>query len=446
MLSSTFVVHSRSAGDAASVVCTSCLLQRLTAGRLPMYRSFWLLACFVVAPASMVEAQDYIFRPGPRGFDPSLNRYGTTEAPPTAPKPADTQFDPSKTNVNVEILMPREGSALDAQQWSKTFAEMGFSARVRSPLARDKVEVTERTRGPLRFVTVIGALDSRGKIVFPDRSFSPADAAALKEWLNDLKTYGAQGSPEGQPLWGLSREQFEAVYTELARPVAADVEGLPLLEAIGKLGIAREFPFAFSVAAKQALDGPEGSKGLSRSVRGITAGTSLAFVLNEFGMGFHPARRPDGSLELLIEPLPKSMPDDDEALIVWPIGWEIDERPAPERRSKPVRDSKAVPSNRQSIGGTLLQQREAIGLPSTSVAEALDTIETETGVPILFDVRAASTAGIDLEKVRVSSPPRNTSWNIVLKTVTFPNRLRHDLRRDEAGNPVVVVTSLHRGR
>nr|MDQ3333073.1 hypothetical protein [Planctomycetota bacterium] len=369
---------------------------------------------------SVANAQDYILRPGPRGFDPGLNRYGATEAPPTAVR-RDDRFNPSKTTVNVEILMPREGNALDAQHWSKTFAEMGYSARMRSPLLDDKMEVTERTRGPLRFVTVVGALDSRGNLVFPDRRFTSSDGAALKEWLDELKTYGAQGSPEGRPLWGLSRPQFEAVYTAMSRPVAEDVAGLPLTEALAKFGISREFPFRFSVAAKQSLDAPGRAAGVSRSVAGITAGTALAFVLNEFGMGFHPERLPDGTVELLIEPLPATLPADDAPLVVWPIGWEIDEKPAPDRRSKPVSDAKAVPSNRQLIGDSLLQQREAIGLSNVSVTAALETVEAETGVPILLDRPAAAASGVDLAKARMTAPPRNTSWNIVLRSVTSPN-------------------------
>jgi hypothetical protein len=407
---------------------------------------YYLLACAVAAMISDAAAQDYILRPGPRGFDPRLNRYGATEAPATPARSSDDRFNPSKTSLSIEILMPREGNAIDEQQWSKTLADMGFSVRMRSPLVNDKIEVTERTRGPLRFVTVVGALDPRGRIVFPDRSFTSADADELKDWLNELKSYGAQGSPEGRPLWGLSRPQFETVYAALARPVKSDVQGLPLTDAIAALGLPKSLPFHFNAAAKQELDAPGQPQGVARSVSGITAGTALAFVLNEYGLGFHPERLPDGNVELLIQPLPEAAPTDDRVPVVWPVGWQIDEKPAPERRSKPVSDAKAVPSNRQVLGDSLLQQREAIGLTNVSIEAALKTIETETGVPMLVDRNAVATAGIDLAKTKVSVLPRNTSWNLVLKSVTLSNRLRHELRRDEAGNPVVFITSLRRGR
>jgi hypothetical protein len=412
-----------------------------------MHRTISLSACLFVAWIASAAGQDYIFRPGPRGFDPRMNRYGATEAPPAA-APRDARFNPNKTTVSVEILMPDAGSTLDAQQWSKTLAGFGYSARFRKPLFDEQPKIDEKSRGPLRFVTVIGVMDPRGRLVFTERQFTPADAAELKEWLDELKAYGAQGSPEGQPLWGLSRAQFEAVYAALSHRVSADVKGLPLAEAIGKLGISKEYPFRFSVAAKQSLDAPGQPQGVSRSVAGITAGTALAFVLNEYGMGFHPERQPDGSVELLIEPLPAPPlnADDEAAHLVWPVGWEIDERPASSDRREKVKDDDALPSNRQIIAAPLLEQREAIGVSSPSMFEALDKIEAETGVPILLDRPAVNSIGVDLGKSRVAVPPTNTNWNIVLRRVTFPNRLRHDLRRDEAGNPIVFVTSIRRGR
>jgi hypothetical protein len=411
-----------------------------------MYRTISLATCILVAAIANADAQDYIFRPGPRGFDPRMNRYGATEAPPQATT-RDPKFNPNKTTLSIEILMPDAGSTLDAQRWSKIFAEFGHSARFRKPLFDERPKIEEKTRGPLRFVTVIGAMDSRGRLVFDGQQFTSADGAALKEWLEELKTYGAQGSPEGQPLWGLSRAQFEAVYAALSHRVTAEVNGLPLTEAIGRLGISKEYPFHFSVAAKELLDAAGQPQGLSRSVTGITAGTALAFALNEFGMGFHPERQPDGSVALLIEPLPAAPTDVDGPPLVWPVGWEIDERPSSsDRRDERVKDDEAAPSNRQLIAAPLLQQREAIGVTSPSVYEALDTIETETGVPVLLDRPAAASTGVDLGKTRVSVPPMNTNWNIVLRRVTFPHRLRTELRRDEAGNPLVFVTSIRRGR
>ncbi len=72
--------------------------------------------------------------------------------------------------------------------------------------------------------------------------------------------------------------------------------------------------------------------------------------------------------------------------------------------------------------------------------------EEQTGVPMLVDRFGMAQAGVDLAKARVTSRPRNTSWSVVLRSVTLAHRLRHDLRRDEGGQPVVWVTPIRLGR
>lgn len=405
------------------------------------------VACAVVAVvAAVAPAQDYILRPGPRGFDPRLNRYGATEErPEAAAEDADDRFDPSRTNVRIELLMAGDGGgAIEAQQWSRTLAGLGYSARIRRPLLDDKPEVTERTQGPLRFVTIIGSIDRRGNLVLGERSFAPNQAAELKDWLDDVKKYGAQGSPEGQPMWGLSRTQFEGVYQSLSQPVEADVAGLPLAAAIAALPLPKQHPVRFNATAQELLDSPHAKTGVSRSVAGLTAGTSLAFLLSEHGLGFRPERTPEGGIMLAVAPVSEQPTADVPASpVFWPVGWTIVE-PATDRDA-PVKDKDAVPPSRVQIAPTLFRLTE-IGFANVPLAEALSTVETSSGVAVLLDRRGIASVGIDLAKARVKLPARKTSWSLALKYATFPNRLEADLRRDEAGNPLVWVTPAGRGR
>jgi len=404
-----------------------------------------LLACLTLAAPAAAVAQDYILRPGPRGFDPSLNRYGATEDR-AAP---DREFDPSRTTVKIELLQEAAGGGLAAQQWNKVFADLGYPVRIRQPILNDKEEVIETTRGTLRYVTVVGKLDRRGNLTFPGRSFTPGDAARLGEWLDELKTYGAQGSPEGKPLWGLSKPQFEAIYSALSKRVSADSTGLDLQEAIDGLPVPGDYKIRFGSAAEEALSAPGRPAGVSRSVAGLTAGTALAFVLNEYDLGFRPERTPDGKIDLLVEPLPApakpTAGDEPPALVVWPVGWPVEEPTAPADRRRPVKDGDAVPPNRVQIAPTLFAIGE-IRLPETPLAEALAEAERATDVPVLLDRAGLAATDIDLDAARVSVPERRTSWNILLRSMTFKHRLRHDLRRDEVGRPLVWVTPLRTGR
>src|SRR5688572_30652963 len=107
-----------------------------------------LFACLSLAVPAAGGGQDHILRPGPRGFDPSLNRYGATEDR-AAP---DREFDPSRTTVKFELLQEGTGAGFAAQEWSKTFADLGYPVRIRQPILNDKEGVTETARGTLRYV------------------------------------------------------------------------------------------------------------------------------------------------------------------------------------------------------------------------------------------------------------------------------------------------------
>lgn len=410
-----------------------------------MIRLVLSLAVISTGPVSLV-AQDYILRPGPRGFDSRLNRYGATERPAAAPTNVD-RADSSQTNVKIELLIAPDGPRLEAQQWSKTLADVGYPARIRSPLLNDTIEITETTRGPLRFVTIIGALDRRGNLVFPNRAFSPDQAAELKEWLDDLKKFGAQGSPDGQPMWGLTRPQFEQLYSNLSRPVTADVKGATLQEALAKLDLPRQHPLSWNVAAKRLLDEPRlATKTVSRGVEGLTTGTALAFVLNEYKLGFRPERTPGGSIQLGIEPLPATaLPGDDDVQALWPVGWDIKEEPTWERGRKPVRDQDAEPPTRVKLAPSLFAMTE-IGMRNVPLSTALATLEEKTAIPVLVDAPGLEVLRLDADTAKVNLPTRRTSWSLALRSMTFPHRLQSEIRRDEAGNPLIWVTPMSIGR
>ena len=105
-------------------------------------------------------------------------------------------------------------------------------------------------------MTLVGKLERDGSLTFPEHKFARSQSAAFEEWLRELRTYGAQGTPSGKALWGLSREQFEGMTNALATPVEEEVAGLPFDEAIRTLHLAEQYPFRLSIAAQQTLAAP----------------------------------------------------------------------------------------------------------------------------------------------------------------------------------------------
>ncbi|MDF1745278.1 MAG: hypothetical protein P1V19_16375, partial [Gimesia sp.] len=175
------------------------------------------------------------------------------EAQVQFPKNSKPKGAPIKTTVSVTLLTETTSSALFAQQWGRIFRDLKVSVRTRRSVLDDKPSVEQNVRGTFREVRLVGVLDRNGEIHFPGHRFARQDLGKLKEWLNELKTYGAQGSPESKPVWGLSEKQFKTVFEALAEPAPANVQGLTLKAAITKLDLPQTLPVRFDVDAEKRL-------------------------------------------------------------------------------------------------------------------------------------------------------------------------------------------------
>lgn len=340
---------------------------------------------------------------------------------PTSAQPTDPRSNEIRsTSVNVELLTASEIGFIHAQEWAKVFESLGTSAVFRRGLASDKPEVSERVLGTLRTVTAVGRMTRTGTLEFPERSFSRNDVAALKEWLAELRTYGVQGSPKGKPLWGLSKTQFEDVFSALSVPVKADLANRTLPSAIATLNLPPRFPIRWSTAAEQRfLELPADEKLVRQPVTGFSAGTTLAILLSDRGFGFRPNRTPAATLELLID---LQVVDDPGAQ--WPVGW-------------PIADQ--VPA----LMPGLFAMRN-IDLYREPLTNVLQTAAEEAAVPFVIDHTAIAAAKIDLSQVKAEHPIKKTNWSLALRRVLFAARLNREYLQDEAGRGFVWVTPLSR--
>lgn len=322
---------------------------------------------------------------------------------------------PSKTIVSVELLADKQAGGLAAQQWGQTFEKIGYAVRIRRAILDEKPEVKERMLGRLREVTVIGKLDRSGKLVFPERTFSLDEATKLAEWLRSLEVYGAQGSPKGQPVWGLSQTQFDILYTALSQKLDEEVEGKPLSAALAVMKLPPDYPVRFTTAANSLLgDSPAQQPPVRMTLKGHSKGTALALLLSGYGLGFRPLRTPEGGIELSIESLEKTTD-------VWPVGWDLKEtrlRTAPQM-------FKLVPVELQDV----------------KLLDALEGVASLTEVPIHVDRRGITAHGIDVDEIVISYPRKRTSWSLLLRGITTPHKLTREFRIDEKGRPFVWVTA-----
>ena len=321
--------------------------------------------------------------------------------------------EPLTTKVRFEILLAPRTTSIDAQRWGPVFQKLGESARFRQPILDDRPEVTETRQGRTRLVKAVGELKPDGSLAFPGRSFRLTETRELAEWIRELKTYGAQGSPAGKRGFGLSATQLDLVLRMLEAPMTKDVTGLPLEQAVRQFGLPPTLPLRFSVDAEQDMQKLPVAVTAPADLRGLSRGTVLAILLSRANLGFRPSRTPVGSLELVALPL-----EPDAGL--WPIGWPLDRPPV-----------HVVPK---------YVETEIFDLMDEPLTSLLDDAKKQAGVRILVDVHRIADAELSLDLVKVTQRPRRMTWSGMLDRATFPD-LMPELLQDEAGKPFVWITT-----
>ena len=362
-------------------------------------RWFFVTAIVGLALAEPAAAQRYQVLPNrniPRARAPKL----ATEA---------------KTEIVLEILTGPEGAGLPAQTWREVFDELGHTVHMRQGTAGDTIETREKQIGRIRQVTVVGELDGRGTLHFANAKFTRDESKQLAEWLRELETYGAQGAPNGKPLWGLNATQFKELYAVLKQPVGADISGLTLRKAIDALRFAPAYTVRFNDAAMKRFDiDPARDADVQWELEDVSKGTALSILLHDYDLGFRPSRTPEGAIEISVEPL-------SDLEVAWPRGWKAPQIP-----------SKLLPH---------LYQWVPVELDQLPIRDVFAAISAQTKVPILLDRRAIAAADLNLDEVMVTVPPKKTTWSLLLRDIAADSRLQRDVWIDENGKPFIWITT-----
>ncbi len=318
------------------------------------------------------------------------------------------------TQVSVELITA-EGAGTEAQEWATIFGDLNVSFSVRRSLLNEKPETIETTSGvSLRDVQVLGRLERDGSITLADRRFTTSDGAKIRDWINGLKAYGAQGSPQGQPMWGLSKNQFEPLFQALSPVLKIEPQSAALNKALDLFTVRRQYPFRFTADATQHLERDRIPEEVTREYGGLSEGAALAGLLNEFGLGFFPQRTPSSKLELAIVDLRSRQQ-------VWPVGWPLVDDPP-----------KVAPE---------LFKTGEVELVDEPLMDVLQAVGDLIKVPVLIDDYGLKSTGINLQDFKVSHKRKRTVWSAALKHVCFQARCKWELRVDEAGHPLLWVMS-----
>jgi hypothetical protein len=335
--------------------------------------------------------------------------------PPATRKPVPGSTKQSTTLIDIELITV-DGGGIHAQQWKTILEPTGVSLRIHAPLPGDKPEITEKQLGTIRRVTAVGTLERNGEVRFPGQAFRPNEAAAVAEWIRELESYGAQGKPDGQPLWGLSNAQFEGLYEAVSTPAKIETVDQTIDQVLSKLNLPSTYPLQWTIAAQKLVNKQQ--KLVSPAGRFAKA-TCLAMSLRELELGWRPARSPEGRIEIEIDNL-------SEGGEFWPIGW-------PPQKLRPQLAPKFF---------TLLPLR----FKESTLAELIDTIESAAEIPILLDNLELGRDKIDPAEIKVDYRPRQASYSVALRTLVAKARLVREIYQDEAGQPFVWVTTARSAR
>jgi len=330
-----------------------------------------------------------------------------------APLPKAEKRKIPDTMINMELLTIGDGVAIKARQWMEVLSKMDVTLTVRAGRPTEKMEITEKkSGGTLRTVMIRGMLDSKGQLIFPDKVFTESDTAKLTAWLDELRTYGAQGNPEGRPAWGLTKEQFGMLHSALKKPLAFDPIEMELGKVVEKLDLPGELPLRYSAAAAKALKDRGASATVDQSLKGVSQGTALAVMLNDQKLAFRPRRLPEGTVELTVTAA-------DEARGVWPVGW-----------PRVLAPHETAPA---------LFAFKFVELEDDPLDGVLEAASGVIGMPILIDRPALESKGIDLANVKITHPRKRTTWITALKSFTYQAKAKFEILIDEAGKPFLWV-------
>ena len=202
----------------------------------------------------MLAAQTAGGKSRAKSLKDGITTYGD---PPMKAGTKSTGKKPPVTSITIELLTGNDGVGMKARDWIAILGKLDVVVTVRSGRPDDKLGVTEgKGGGALRTVRVVGALDSKGRLVLPDQTFTEDDAGKLAEWINDLRVYGAQGNPGGQPVWGLTKRAIRWPDSYRAqKPFAAETKDVTVAKVVTLFELPREHPIAFTTAAARRLKG-----------------------------------------------------------------------------------------------------------------------------------------------------------------------------------------------
>lgn len=321
--------------------------------------------------------------------------------------------------LRVIVLMPPSPtSRVLAQEWAGVFQKTGHRVTFRQGEAGEKttIENVELERG--NEVKIIGLMNRQGAIDFRGKRFTQSQDKPLKEWLDNLQKFGADGPPRESRTWGLNDEQFKEVLQLLAEPVTEPVTWSTPLRSIESLKLPFEFRMTYSDEVRsRLLLKPKKIGDTFPDVKGFSKGTALAVVLAQYGLGFRPmasndSKRQKYKLEVDVG---------DEGSNLYPVGW---------KNTRPI--TVALPALVKSV---------TVDVQELPVDNVVLQLSGHLKIPRVNSAFALNGKGRDTSVMRYTRRPDRISPSALMRVMGNTQKLGLVVRTDEIGRMFLWVTT-----
>lgn len=315
----------------------------------------------------------------------------------------------AQARIEMELATQPGFSITGSHKWYKLLTDAGVDGlRIRGAKPGDTAEI--RKLGTSYQVT--GILTASDELVLKGGRFSSRDVGRIKQFLDDLRSEGIEGTLEKKEAFGITNRQLVEAVEDLTPPLAFDTKGVPLGQILDTLRRQLELDVVVEPAATRRLAEAEPCRD---DLHGISRGTALAIALGPEGLILQPRKVRGGAVQHVIT-VPSVQSE------AWPMGW-------PPQGS----ERELVPPLFEFINV------EIAGIP---LPQVLDAMQQRLKIPFLVDHTSLAREQIELEKIEPSVPAGRTYYKRILDRMLVPARLKGEIRVDEAGNTFYWITTI----
>jgi hypothetical protein len=309
--------------------------------------------------------------------------------------------------ATIEVVVAYEqGLQITApQQWLQLITRLGIDrVQLRATRAGDAPDIETLGTADRPRYRLTGVIDNRNRLVLPGGRFSMNDAAKLRTYLDNLAGDGAAGVLAEKGRFGLTNDQFRALFEQLQQSPGIATAGRPVSEVISDYDERLGPSIELSAEAREQL-----GKGAlaSDDASSLTAGTALALVLREANLALVPSKQTGSDVVLQVVPLTAELADH------WPVGWPAE---GDQRRAAPG-----------------LFEYVTIEVADYTIKQAVDAIAPRIKVPVFWDHHTLQSQPTDPRLTKVKMAEVKSYHKRILDRLLFQARLRGAIRVDEAG-------------